>query len=507
MSKPLFKPASPKQALMLKAVLENDIIVIGGAAGSGKSYILNALPYLFIDDPLTNCIMFRRTNPQLKGGLWPNAKKFAKQLPKHLQPHIRLQDMEMLFPKKEGKKVVYDGARIKYQQAENVEKSKDDAQGQEFTFIGVDEATQFTGCQLEYFMSRLRSPSKHHSRMVMSCNPDPDHYLRSLIDWYLDEDGLPNPKKDGITRWFVTRNDTKYWADSKEELLEKFGEDSNPLRFTFVSGTIYDNPIMIKDNPSYLAMLEGLNDVDKAQLLHGNWNARPKGQSYAQRDWFVETDHYPDDAAHARSYDLAASERTQVNKFPDATTAVGWAKSRDGIYYMYGNYHEEFVDEETGCMGRMLKRVGERDNIMRKQAQMDGVETIIVLPVDPAAAGKQVYTEMAKKFAKWGFAVKKDPVPNNKNKLNRFLPFADALENGLIRILKHTFDPVTYNFIMSELEKFDGTRSTSYRKDDFPDCIASGYNYLCTAKIRRKYKMSGCPNSTTKLAAHKKSIQ
>jgi hypothetical protein len=29
------------------------------------------------------------------------------------------------------------------------------------------------------------------------------------------------------------------------------------------------NPIMMEINPSYLAFLEGLNEVDKAQLLHG----------------------------------------------------------------------------------------------------------------------------------------------------------------------------------------------------------------------------------------------
>ena len=72
----VFAPASPKQEMMFKAFLESQITVIGGAAGSGKSYLLQLMPLCLVDDPKSKCIMFRRTTPQItgQGGIWDTAK-------------------------------------------------------------------------------------------------------------------------------------------------------------------------------------------------------------------------------------------------------------------------------------------------------------------------------------------------------------------------------------------------------------------------------------------------
>lgn len=493
-NKPIFAPASLKQKLMLQRVSDTQIVLIGGAAGSGKSHILNHLPLMLVDDPDTNCIMYRRTNPQLDGGLWPNGRKIWANLPDWVPDQLKPKSI-----REQAKEIVLNnGAKIKYQQAENTARACDDAQGQEYTLIAVDEATQHDWVFLEYLMSRLRSRSSHFSRMVMSCNPDPDHELRKVIDWYIGEDGFVIPERDGVTRYFITENGEWLWGNTKQELADRYDipEDKwegKILSFAFVAGTIYDNPIMIELNPSYLAFLEGLNEVDKAKLLHGNWDARAKGANYFERSWLKETTKIPQGTVFGRGYDLAATERSQVNKNPDATTGVKMHKCKDGYFYLVGDFHPDFIDEETLVSGRVCARVGSRDKIMLKQAQQDGSDCLIVLPVDPAAAGKQVYQEMAKKFANKGYRVKKDPVAGNKAKLTRFLPFADAAENGLIYIVRSSFDKVTYEWVMKEMESFDGERSTATRKDDFPDCIASIYNYLCQAKVRRPY---GIPSAT-----------
>lgn len=91
---------------------------------------------------------------------------------------------------------------------------------------------------IEYLFSRMRNNSKYDSRIVISCNPDPDHLLRQLIDWYLDADGYPILERDGVLRYFI-RLDGKYiWGDSVEEIKEKYGEDKNPVSFSFISATI-----------------------------------------------------------------------------------------------------------------------------------------------------------------------------------------------------------------------------------------------------------------------------
>ncbi len=470
---------------------------------------------MLVNDPRSNMVMFRRTNPQIKGagGIFETGCGIYNQLPAHMRPKIKTGDMEVTFPRRDDQgKTHYDGAKIKYQQAENVEQSKLNMQGLQYTFIGMDEGTQFCMSQIEYAMSRLRSQSSHFSRMVISCNPDPDHALRQMIDWYLAEDGYPIPERDGVVRYFIQRDGSYIWGDTREDLGARYDIpecewEGKILSFSFVSGTIYDNPPMMKNNPSYLAFLEGLNEVDKAQLLHGNWNARAKGASYFQREWLHEVDKVPFDEVCGRGYDFAATERSQVNKNPDATASVKMYRSKDGYYTITGEYHRDFTDRELNVDGRMLERVGTRNKVMIKQAEYDGVECHVVAPQDPGAAGKQAFTEMAKMFRDEGFIFKKDPCPINKSKLVKFLPFAAAAENGLVRIVRSTFSDKTYEYLMKELEAFDGERSTTTRKDDFCDSLSSVFNYLCQAKVRQTFVLPTGHNNNTMLHKHKQQIR
>jgi len=357
----IFAPASRKQQMVLESTAQ--ILVMGGAAGSGKSYLLQLLPLLIVDDPRTACIMFRKSVPQLRGqgGLFDKAKDIYNQLPPTIRPKFKENQMLAKFP---------NGATVKWQSMQ-YDSDKYDIQGLEFTLIGVDEGTQFSQEQLEYMMSRLRSNSKYPSRMVISCNPDPDHYLREMIDWYLDKDGYPIPERDGVVRWFVRIDDNNIWADSKEELEDRFGKKSKPRSFSFISSTIYDNPPMLISNPEYLANLEGLNAVDKARLLHGNWDARPEGANYFKREFLKEVDSIPLGSTKVRAYDKAGTERSTANKTPDFTAGMGVARDSEGFYYLFGDYHEDFFDNgewSTGTDGRFCKKAGERDTIIHKQA-------------------------------------------------------------------------------------------------------------------------------------------
>lgn len=348
-------------------------------------------------------------------------------------------------------------------------------------------------------MSRLRSNSKYPSRMVISCNPDPDHYLRKMVDWYLDEDGYPIPERDGVLRWFVRIDDQYMWGDSPEELKERYGKKCKPVSFTFISSTIHDNPPMLINNPEYLAQLEGLNEVDRARLLYGNWDARPQGANYFKREYLKEVDSIPLWATKVRAYDKAGTERSTANKTPDFTAGIGVARDQDGYYYLYGSYHPDFIDNgdwSTGTQGRFCKKAGERDNIIAKQAAEDGDDTIIIFSVDPGQAGISEFTTSSRDLISKGFIVEKDPTPGNKSKLTRFSPFAQLAQNGFVRIVKNSFDIPTYEALMKELESFNGERSTGSRKDDWADAISSGVNFLEKADIVRAVPIPR-PNAPT----------
>ncbi|QNO03417.1 terminase large subunit [Rheinheimera phage vB_RspM_barba_10-9I] len=431
------------------------------------------LPLKYIDDPRTTAIMFRRTTPQIKGqgGLFDTAFNMYNQLPDIIKPKFRHQALESVFPT---------GAKVKWSHMEN-EKDKLNHQGLQYTFIGFDEGTQFEWSQIEYLISRMRSESKHPSRMVISCNPDPDHYIRTMIDWWLDEEGYPIPERDGMVKYFITLNGQYIWGDSKEELIEKYKTPEytpKPISFSFISALIYDNPLMIKNNPSYLAFLEGLNEIDKARLLHGNWKVKPKGSTLFNWDWIKTADHLPYGVKSVRSYDLAGTEPSDINSHPDFTTSIMVSKDMDGKFYLSGNYHNLFCDNGSNIKGAMRKLSGERNQIMLKQAHLDSDDTYVILPQDPNSAGKAVFDEMVKFFLSNGFIVKKDPVPHTKSKIARFENFATAASNGLVYVVESSFDKPTLEFIKKSLCDFTGERSGRLYKDDIPDCVATGFNYL-----------------------------
>lgn len=206
--------------------------------------------------------MFRRTNPQLvgQGGLWDTAMSIYNSLPQDKRPKVRHRDLEFVFPNEndldENGVPKRTGARVKYRSMQH-EKDKYDSQGLQYSLVGFDEGTQFSWSQIEYLQSRMRSASKYFSRMVISCNPDNDHELKTWISWYLDEDGYPIPEREGVTRYFTKKDGEPVWGDSPEELKELYGERSNPLSFTFVSGTVYRKAASVRNNCRKLCELLG----------------------------------------------------------------------------------------------------------------------------------------------------------------------------------------------------------------------------------------------------------
>lgn len=357
-------------------------------------------------------------------------------------------------------------------------------------------------------MSRMRSAAEGDSYMYISCNPDPDcEWLLRMVQWYLDEEGFPDPEKDGVLRYFIRRGDDFVWGNSEQELLESHGKTDpatgelyplghkfqiKPISFTFISALIYDNPVMLETNPDYLAFLEGLNRVDRDRLLLGNWYSRAEGSNYWKREWVPEVDAPPLEYKAARAWDKASQEPSEVYKYPDYTASFKMLKGRDGLFYIVGDYCPTNHDKkEPEVFGRFRARPGERDQKILEQAFHDGDECQVVFSQDPGQSGKVEFQESAKKLIQEGFSVKADPMPSNKSKIVRFSPFASACEAGLVRIVPSTFpNKATYEHVLKELESFNGERSTSTRKDDIPDAAASCFNALAKQQVIPSFSLS-----------------
>lgn len=480
-TKPQRQIIAPQKGLQTLAMnVKADVIFYGGAAGSGKSRLILMKPLQYINDPHFEGIFFRRVTTQLAGagGLWPESKKLYA-------------GFNTNFSEKGMKHTFKSKATLKFSHMEH-EKNADDHQGLQYSAIFFDELTHFTEYQFTYLLSRLRSEADMDSFCMATMNPDPDSWVVKWVEWYLDEDGFFIPERNGKIRHFIVHENQPIFRDTAQELKDEFPEllriynpvddvwvNLEPKTFCALFGTIFDNPALIKANPNYLAELKSLPVVDRARLLDGNWYYRPKGANYFQRDWLHKADKVPAKAMCCRAWDKAATEPSEVYRQPDYTASVRVWKDTSGYFYITGDYIKDaFDDKDHQVLGKFRKRAGDRDNMILKQAQLDGTDCKVVFPVDPASAGKTEFENSAKALTCKGFIVKKDPMPAQKSKLMRFLPFASACENGLVSIVESSFNPKTLEAFLGELEKFTGEPSTELRKDDWPDATASGFNYM-----------------------------
>lgn len=461
-----------------------DIVIYGGAAGSGKSHMMLLRALCQVDDPKFNCIVFRRTTTALRDGLWGEAKSLYRPW----KPRCQEQPMRMQFPS---------GAVIKFNHMEHDKSAEDDHQGKQYSLIVFDEGCQFSEYQVTYLMSRLRSAAEGNSQMFISCNPDPDSFICRYIDWWLDEDGYPDADKSGVVKFYTLIKGEVKLADTQEELYERYEEvlrvwNPNlkeyvlpPLKtMTFIGGTLFDNPALMEANPMYLSELNSLPEIEKARLLHGNWYVRPEGANYFQRDWVNKTTRLPKSVVGCRAWDKAATEPSDANTHPDYTASTKMYKCKEGYFYICGSYHPSGFDKkEPNVLGRFRDKPGARDIKILNQAQLDGKDIVQVFPIDPGSAGKTEYQESAKKLITKGIRVKADPMPTQNSKLTRYAPFSSACENGLVYILEHTFSKASLEAFYKEHEAFDGERSTRIRKDDWPDSSASAFNHLCRTAV------------------------
>lgn len=469
----------------------NALYVIGdGCIVTHNTYLQQLIGLRYIDDPNTRIITFRRTMEEIKGsgGVYETAEEIYSQIhPDHV-PKFTPSKPIIRFP---------NGATATFRHMEHAKDTKKNI-GLQFTLCNFDEGYTFEWEQIEFMFQRMRSKSKYKSRIVISTNPDPDHKIAELIDWYLDEDGFPDPEREGQLRYFVRRNGDFFWSSTREELGRDYDIPEEEwkdkiLSFSFIGCTVFDNPPMMAANPEYLAFLEGMPEIDKARNLHGNWYARPSGSLSFERGWLSKVDTMPRDCVKARAWDKAYSEPSDIEKFPDYTAAFGMAKDTEGYFYIYGDYAQTCRDDDSLIMGKFRKRSGERNLKIKEQAEHDGKATTICVPIDPGG-GKADYNEICRMLTADGFTVK--GMPTNKNKLARFAPFSAACQNGFVRILEHTFNTETLEAMYKELEAFTGDRSTRSRKDDWPDAGADAYEALTEIKNHKIVRRSQSHNDS-----------
>ena len=449
----------------------NHLYITDGYNVTHNSYALLLEPLRHKNNADFAAVVFRRTSPQLTnpGALWDEAAKMYPQT----EGKIKKSDMEYHW----GEEVdgLRTGMKVAFRHMEH-EKNKLDWQGAQVPLLLFDEITHFTESMITYMLSRNRSASGVPGYMRGTCNPDPDSWVRRWIDWWIKGDdypkverGLPIPERIGIVRFFIRVNDDMIWASTRQELVDTYQEPNCseedeilPKSFTFIPATIYDNRILLKGDPSYLASLKSMPRVERESLLGGNWDVRASAGAYYNRDWIKKVTRCHPNSVYVRFWDRAASVPSEVYPNPDWTVGLLMAR------------------QPKHCTPRYVICDVKRDRQMpagvRKMiydtADEDGKRKRIVVEQEPGSSGKADAMSITTELIERGFEARKRRPTGNK--LDRYKPFSAICEVGDMGMLPGTWNDDFHK----ENENCTFDDKDINNKDDQPDGASGAFTEL-----------------------------
>lgn len=254
------------------------ILVYGGGAGGGKSWFIAYRMAKYSHISGYNAAIFRRTYTMLEGSgsIVDETQSFYPLLGGRLTQR----PLEWRFPTSPQQSRV-EFRHLQHEDSAKAHKSK------QYAGLAFDEGSDFVGGQFFFMNSRMRTMTGVPKQFVVGTNPDPDCYLRSLIDWWIAEDGFPDPTRAGKIRFWVRVKDEIVWADSPDPLLKYVGGDpDHVMSMTFIPALVHDNRKLLDADPSYLANLKSLPMVEQARFLGGNWNVKESAGDYFQKSAF-----------------------------------------------------------------------------------------------------------------------------------------------------------------------------------------------------------------------------
>lgn len=455
------QPGPQEQFLRCSA----DIAFYGGSAGGGKSFALLLDAVRGVTHPQYGAVIFRRTTKQVtsEGGLWDTASNLY--IGMGARPNN--QDLFFRFPV---------GGRVGFAHMEH-DKNRFDWQGSQIPYIGFDELTHFSWVQFSYMLSRNRSAHGLQTKIRATLNPDPDHFARKWVDWYLDVDGYAIPERSGVIRWLIVIDDEPVWFATRAEALVEY-PDSLPLSFTFIASSIEDNKILLEQDPKYLANLEALPRVERERLKKGNWNIRASAGSYFQRSDFEIVDALPagKHKKTVRAWDFAGTD-TKDGDDPDWTVGLKMSVI-DDVYYV------EHVERFRVDASKVKQRV-------TNTASGDGTGVTVRLTQDPGQAGKAQVKDYVSGLA--GYSVKYETASGDKT--TRATPYSSQVQAGNVKLLRGPWNDA----YLAELENFPvGSH------DDQVDASSDAFNELAlgatTTGLLEYYRQEAAKKAAEKAA-------
>lgn len=254
----IWRPQDKQAAFMCRPEYE---CLYGGAAGGGKSAALMMEALRQVHIPHYRGILFRCTYKQLEHLIDETLQWYPRAFPK---AKYNKTEKQWRFPS---------GACIffGYMDAEN---DKYNYQGKPYDFVGFDELTLFTESQYLYLMSRNR-PNGAGTRVYIRSTANPGGRGHAWVKARFIDTAPP-----------MTPIESEYTIQAPDGT-----KITQRKKRIFIPATVFDNKILLDNDPSYLANLAMLPEAEMNALLYGDW-ASFEGQFF--REWANDSAHYKD---------------------------------------------------------------------------------------------------------------------------------------------------------------------------------------------------------------------
>lgn len=365
----IWQPQSKQMLFMARA---EDEALYGGAAGGGKSdaMVMEATRQVHISH--YKGLILRKTFPQLEELIDKSLYYYPKAFP---GARYNTSAHSWRFPS---------GAKINFGSMQHT-KDRLNYQGKAYDFIGYDEATQFTYDEYMYLLSRNR-PNGPGTRCYMRATANPGGIGH---DWvrarFID---AAAPMETIWERAFVHKPDGSTWSKWMSRI--------------FCPSSVFDNQILLDNDPNYLARLASMPEAERKALLYGDWDSfqgqffgefrnNPEGYITRQYTHVIEPFEIPPSWPIYRSFDWGYNRPFSVG---------WWTVDFDGTVYRILEFYGGNGQPNQGKRWHPQKVFEEIRRIEHEQRWLKDKSIIGI--ADPAIWDGQLGESVAETAEKYG---------------------------------------------------------------------------------------------------------
>lgn len=347
----------------------------GGAAGGGKSDALLVEALRQVAIPNYTALILRKTLPQLSELI-----DRSRQIYLAAYPDAVYNGSEHCWKFPSGAKIYFGSMQYT--------KDRINYQGKQYDFIAFDELTHFTWDEYSYMFSRNR-PSGPGTRVYIRATTNPGGVGHG---WVKERFITPAPPMTPISEDY--------------EVVSPQGERMTLTRKRiFVPSTVFDNEILLANDPQYLAALAMLPEAEKNALLYGSWDSFD-GQVFSE--WRNDPAHYEDMRFTHVVEPFKIPAHWQIYRGFDfgytRPFSVGWyAADMDGRLYRIREYYGSTGRPNEGVCYEPARIAEEILKIEREDMNLKGRKIIGI--ADPSvfdgSRGRSVAEVMEKVGVYW----------------------------------------------------------------------------------------------------------